>query len=359
MKIVNHRLVKDDGTPYPFVATPNMGRKVEPRYLVIHYTAGRSARESIGFLATKKAGASAHIVIGRDGAITQMVPFDRVAWHAGESRWEGVVGLNSHSIGIELDNAGWMKRGPNGKWISCFGAAYPDAEVSEAVHRNEKTARGWHEYTPKQIEAAQELSRVLVRTYGIRDVIGHDDISPGRKQDPGPLFPMESFRNKVMGKRDEQPDVFAATEQLNLRKGPASGEPLVEALPMGTRVEVLEESGSWRRVRVLDGVHDRDDLHGWVHGRYLARAERQPDVFIATEGLNLRQGPGSGEPRVAELPAGTRVDVREESDSWRRVDVLDSIGGRDGLRGWVHGRYLARPAGKIPAVEIVGMPATV
>jgi hypothetical protein len=44
------------------------------------------------------------------------------------------------------------------KWISCFGASYPDAEVSEALHKNEKTQRGWHEYTPRQIEAALELS---------------------------------------------------------------------------------------------------------------------------------------------------------------------------------------------------------
>jgi N-acetylmuramoyl-L-alanine amidase len=270
MKIDNHRLVKDDGTPYPFVSTPSVGKKVDPRYLVIHYTAGRSARESISFLATKKAEASAHVVIARDGAITQMVPFDRVAWHAGRSKWEGVVGLNGYSLGIELDNAGWMKRGANGKWISCFGAAYPESEVSEAVHKNEKTARGWHEYTPRQIEAALELSKLLVRTYGIRDVIGHDDISPGRKQDPGPLFPMASFRKKVMGGRDkQQPEVLVATEELNLRQGPGAQEALVEVLPAGTRVEVLEENGSWRRVEVLDSIHGRDELRGWVNGRYL------------------------------------------------------------------------------------------
>lgn len=270
MKIVNHRLVKDDGTPYPFVSTPNVGKKVDPRYLVIHYTAGRSARESISFLATAKAEASAHVVIGRDGAITQMVPFDRVAWHAGKSKWEGCVGLNAYSLGIELDNAGWMKRGANGKWISCFGASYPDAEVSEALHKNEKTQRGWHEYTPRQIEAALELSKLLVRTYGIRDVIGHDDISPGRKQDPGPLFPMTSFRKKVMGGRDEQPEVLVATEELNLRDAPGAQQALVEVLPMGTPVEVLEEDGSWRRIEVLDSIHGRDGLRGWVHGRYLA-----------------------------------------------------------------------------------------
>lgn len=358
MKIVNHRLVKDDGTPYPFVSTPNVGKKVDPRYLVIHYTAGRSARESISFLATAKAEASAHIVIGRDGAITQMVPFDRAAWHAGKSKWEGVVGLNGYSLGIELDNAGWMKRGANGKWISCFGGAYPDAEVREALHKNEKTPRGWHEYTPKQLDAALELSRLLVRTYGIKDVIGHEDISPGRKQDPGPCFPMASFRKKVMGGRDEQPETFAATEELNLRGGPGSQHPLVEALPMGTRVEVVEESGSWRRVIVQDSVHGRDELRGWVHGRYLAPSEKPRDVFVATEELNLREGPGAKQPLVAALPAGTRVEVREESEAWRRVDVLDSIEGRDGLRGWVHGRYLARP-GDRSAMERVEMPAAI
>jgi uncharacterized protein YraI len=98
-----------------------------------------------------------------------------------------------------------------------------------------------------------------------------------------------------------------------------------------------------------------------VHGRYLAPAEKPRDVFAATEELNLREGPGSQQPLVAALPAGTRVEVREERDAWRRVDVLDAIDGRYELRGWVHGRYLARPApaGKIPAVEIVGMPAEV
>lgn len=277
MKIVKHRLVKDNGTPYPFVSTPNVGGKVDPRYLVMHYTAGRSARESIDFLATKAAKASAHVVIGRDGAITQMVPFDRVAWHAGKSQWEGISGLNSHSLGIELDNAGLMKRTSSGKWLAWFGATYPESEVAEAMHKNEKdegVVRGWHEYTPKQLEAALELAALLVSTYGIRDVIGHDDISPGRKQDPGPVFPMASFRSKVMGRKDDQPDVFVVGEVLNIRQGPGSSFPLLPGgpLPAGTRVDVLEENGSWRRVDVLDTVGGAMDLQGWVHGRFLSRA---------------------------------------------------------------------------------------
>jgi N-acetylmuramoyl-L-alanine amidase len=294
MKIVRHRLVRDDGTPYPFVATPNVGGRVDPRYLVIHYTAGRSAKESIRFLASKVARASAHVVIARDGTITQMVPFDRVAWHAGQSLWEGIVGLNQHSLGIELDNAGLLKRGPGGKWLAWFGDRVPEEEVSEAVHKNEKKegiVRGWHEYTPKQIEAALELSSLLVRTYGIRDVIGHDDISPIRKQDPGPLFPMSAFRGQVMGRHDEQPDVFIVAEELNLRQGPGAEHPRIATLPSGTRVEVLDESGSWRRVDVLGTVGDDMDLQGWVHGRFLHRSTAPTDTRL--QGLVIRGAPAN------------------------------------------------------------------
>lgn len=274
MKIVNHRLVKDDGTPYPFVKTPNVGGRVEHRYLVMHYTAGGSAKESIDFLATKAARASAHVVIGRDGAITQMVPFDRVAWHAGVSRWEGIVGLNSHALGIELDNAGKLKKS-GGKWRAWFGTAIPDDDVTEAEHKNEKgTSRGWHEYSPKQLAVALELATLLVSQYGLKDVIGHDDISPGRKQDPGPLFPMESFRSRALGRQDDQPPVYEVTEELNIRQGPGSQHPLITGgpLPAGTRVDVLEESGSWRRVDVLGTVNGFNDLQGWVSGRFLVRA---------------------------------------------------------------------------------------
>jgi N-acetylmuramoyl-L-alanine amidase len=114
MKINDHRLLNDDGTPVPFAPSPNMGGEVQHEYLVMHFTAGRSAEESIDWLTKEEAKASAHVVIGRDGSITQLVPFDRVAWHAGASSWEGLQGLNKYSLGIELDNAGRLTRQGNG-----------------------------------------------------------------------------------------------------------------------------------------------------------------------------------------------------------------------------------------------------
>jgi N-acetylmuramoyl-L-alanine amidase len=270
MKIKGHRLHYDDGAPYPFRRSPNAGGKVQHVFLVMHYTAGRSAESSINYLIQPAAKASAHVVIGRDGSITQLVPFDTVAWHAGTSSWEGYDGMNRYSLGIELDNAGPMQRQGN-RWLAWFGATYDDADVLEAVHKHETRPRGWHTFTPVQIEAALELADLLVNFYKLRDVVGHDDIAPGRKQDPGPAFPLENFRRRVMGRAGDEGERHVTTTRLNIRTGPGTQHDLMPGspLPQGTRVEILRQEGVWKFVDVLDEINGAMDLQGWVHGRYL------------------------------------------------------------------------------------------
>ncbi len=110
MRINNHRLIADDGTPVRYVETPNKGGLMTPEYLIMHYTAGSSAEGSVSWMCNPAAKAAAHLVIGRDGSLTQLAPFNRITWHAGKSEWEGRSGLNGFSIGIELDNAGKLER---------------------------------------------------------------------------------------------------------------------------------------------------------------------------------------------------------------------------------------------------------
>ncbi len=272
MHIKNHRLHTDDGNPVPWRPSPNTGGALSPTYLIMHYTAGSSAESSVAHLTKKSAKASAHLVIARDGSITQLVPFNRVAWHAGKSRWQGLKGMNGHSIGIELDNAGQLTGGP-GHWKAWFGRSYDDADVVVAAHRFETEEKGWHRYTEAQLAAALEVGEALFDKYGLVDVLGHDDIAPQRKTDPGPAFPLDAFQSRLVGRQQDEDDDYLTTSRLNVREGPGVGFDKLPESPLakGTRLRSDSRDGIWFSVEVLDEA-DEAVATGWVHGDYIVRA---------------------------------------------------------------------------------------
>ena len=156
------------------------------RFLVIHFTSGASGQSSINFWKTPDAkGASAHLVIERDGTVIQCRPFNRTCGHAGKSRWKGFDGLNACSIGIELANAG-----DNAK----LAAKWSKLPLFKARHKNGGPVQDWEAYPEEQIQACIQVAQAIVARYKLDDVIGHDDIAPDRKNDPGPAFPMGRLR---------------------------------------------------------------------------------------------------------------------------------------------------------------------
>lgn len=203
MKIIHHRLCHDDGTPVPFVETANMEGALTPEFAVMHYTAGPSMASAIGALTRRRpwANVSAHLIIGRGGEVVQLAPMDRVTWHAGGSRWahkeRDFIGLNHHAIGIELVNAGPLDSVGNGTWRAWWGRHYPAEEVIEARHKHGGRWLGWMRFPEAQMAAAYQVARALVCHYRLLDVIGHDDIAPGRKRDPGPAFALGDFRQRL------------------------------------------------------------------------------------------------------------------------------------------------------------------
>lgn len=276
MKVKNHRLYHDNDLQVDYVPSPNRSQQIDPKYLIMHYTAGSSFRSSLNWLTNPISKASAHLLIGRDGEIAQMVPFNIKAWHAGQSSWNNLEGMNSYAIGIELDNAGKMVPYGNNRWRSWFGKVYDDDEVLEATHKHEDDPAGWQVFTEKQLEVAVEVATILVNHYGLQEVIGHDDVSPFRKVDPGPAFPMQSFSSKVMGRRDDEVPVFVTTTALNIRVGPGTEyEQVLEIspLPKNTRVIVINSFLNWKYVDVIDPIHATHDGRGWVHSRYLREVE--------------------------------------------------------------------------------------
>jgi N-acetylmuramoyl-L-alanine amidase len=196
----NHRLVSSeiDVAQQP---TSKMSGTLNARFLVIHYTAGASFASDLQSLAKdEQTRASVHLLIGRDGKVAQIVPFNRVARHAGESQWGNVSGLNQHSVGIELSNGGVLKKLANGKFTTWFNKEIPEDEVVEAEHERGGPVRGWHTYPQKQLDRLLEVASALHQKYRFLDILGHDDISWPRKSDPGPAFPMGSVMSRVLGR---------------------------------------------------------------------------------------------------------------------------------------------------------------
>ena len=361
MKIINHRLHHDDGTPYAFRASPHTGPVIKPRWLVMHYTASANAAGAITWFADPQSKVSAHIVIARDGTITQCVPFNRKANHAGKSSWKGVEGLNSHSIGIELDGYGYLGEIGPGKW-KFSGRAIPDSDVVVATHKFGSPRGGWPKYPQAQMDAAQELARLLVKEYGLEDVIGHDDISPGRKQDPGPSFPMESFRAAarqqaapgggavVTAPQGLKPIArFRVKTTLNVRGGPGAGNPTVAGSPLqpNTIVRATEDQAGWKRITA-----EGSSASGWVSAQFLEPIPTELFTVIASS-LNVRSGPAGTNPTVQGSPLSkdTVVQELEEGNGWKRVVSL----GAAQVTGWVSAQFLSPTV--IP-VDGVGQPAT-
>jgi len=140
-----------------YVRSPNCGPRrdgLTPCLIVIHYTAMQSAHAALERLCDPQAEVSAHYLIGLQGDVTQMVDEAARAWHAGAGAWAGADDINSRSIGIELDN------------------------------------RGHHPFPEPQMSALESLMRGIMARWDIppAGVIGHSDMAPGRKWDPGPHF---------------------------------------------------------------------------------------------------------------------------------------------------------------------------
>lgn len=246
--------------------TPNMGGAITPEYLVIHFTAGRSAQSAIDHFRDPSAQVSAHVVIGRQGEICQVVPFNRKAWHAGQSAWAGRQGLNGFSIGIEFDNAGKLTK-IGETYQAWFGGSYAESEIVQARHKNEQDLSYWHAFTEKQVSTGLDLAKLLIRSYGLRDILGHDDIAPGRKVDPGPAFPMRSFRSYLFGRGDDElPQYEVTAGLLNVRAGPGTEfATVMPPISRGTRLSLHEMQAYWARVMLSDGTKQE----GWVNNVFI------------------------------------------------------------------------------------------
>jgi len=154
------------------IFSPNFDKKKRPyksiKFLIIHYTGMQSERESIRRLCNSRSKVSSHYVISQKGKIYRLVEDNRIAWHAGKSCWGKYKNLNKNSIGIEMVNKGHQF--------------------------------GYTNFKNKQLSSLIKISKILIKKYKINkgNIIGHSDIAPLRKIDPGEKFPWEKLgKNKI------------------------------------------------------------------------------------------------------------------------------------------------------------------
>jgi len=152
----------------PNFQTPKRNAK-QIKFIIFHYTGMKKDSEAIARLTDIKSKVSCHYLIKKDGEIIMMVPDLYSAWHAGKSRWKKNDSLNKNSIGIEICN--------------------PGHEFN------------YKKFSNRQILSLIKLSKFLTKKYKIKpkNILGHSDIAPDRKKDPGEKFPWEYLAKKKIG----------------------------------------------------------------------------------------------------------------------------------------------------------------
>ena len=143
-------------------------RKYKIQFIVLHYTETENLEKAIDLLTSKKRKVSSHFVVDTDGQIYNLVSESKRAWHAGESSWKGLQDMNSRSIGIEIVNPGEKKL-----------KNYPKAQIKQLINL---------------IHFLEEKFKIP-----FYNILGHSDIAPYRKIDPGKHFPWKELHKKKIG----------------------------------------------------------------------------------------------------------------------------------------------------------------
>jgi len=370
MEVKNHRLEGEN--VQPFVKATATFSAIVPDTVIIHYTAGPSGDATVKLFANPATKTSAHLVVHEDGRITQMVDFNKMAAHAGESSWGGRTSFNKFSIGIEISNPGYLVKNTKGSgFVTWWEANRPtpkpvqDAMIFTGKHRNKiTTMTQWYIYPEVQIKAVFDACEAICKAYGIKFILGHEEIAPGRKTDPGPAFPLDDLRNKLLPdmtgvtntstttKTDtvEEVEKERPKEQLmsmlaksalvsgakmatvstllNIRVSPDANAALAcPPIPQGSSIQILSEKGDWYNV-----LHP---VNGWVFREYVNQdnSDETGDAEVTVDSLNIRVKPDPNSEKAAEpLKKGAKVHILNQQDHWYNVVVK--------VNGWVMKKYV-------------------
>lgn len=228
--------------------SPNSGPRravdgsIDVRHVVVHYTGMTSCQKALDRLCDPKAEVSAHYMIDEDGTVFRLVPEDLRAWHAGVCFWHGQRDINSTSIGIEIVNPG---------------------------HEY-----GYRAFPKAQIDAFTALTSDVMHRHGIKacNILGHSDVAPGRKTDPGELFPWQNLAAHGIGLWPEETVTLAGHADMMgaLRRLSEIGYAVPMTPDLGSDI-LHPESRVTDVVAAFQGRYRQSKVDGILDGETAAR----------------------------------------------------------------------------------------
>lgn len=353
-----------------------------PKYIIMHFTTGTKMESTINHFKDASSRVSTHLLIGRDGRVIQFLPFNTIAHHCGFSWWEQESNLNTMSIGIELDNAGLLRNKEDGTWWR-RKQQFKKSQVRRDVHLKQFEPQdsegnpdpekfpGWEKFTKVQKDVAFKIVQALVRKYKIKEILGHDDVNLRNRYDPGPDFPIKSWRKKLFGRREPEIEEYQINHKTDLYGNfegrlPNTKQATFNApLPANSLVKVLREEPDFTLITVLKSKDPLAKGTGWIQtasldtedtkgakgskGQKKKQAEAKADKRRTTiNQVFFKRGENVPTPKLGAGPFefGTRVRIQEFKGDWALVVLLDRTGkNKNGpalLEGWMPRKYLLR-----------------
>lgn len=239
--------------------SPNFNdRRFPVDMLVLHYTGMETGQDALDRMRDAEAGVSAHYMIWEDGRVVQLVGEDKRAWHAGVSSWQGDEDLNSRSIGIEIVNGGhdWPQH-------DALLPAYPDVQIRSVI----------------------ELCRGIRERWEIPHsrIVGHSDIAPARKADPGEHFPWTRLAAVGIGLCPDavEPAMIAALEPGETGEAVAVLQAALQQIGYGIDVSATYDPVTEAVIRAFQRRWVQDGVTGLADARTQSMIDLVNSAFRA------------------------------------------------------------------------------